>query len=117
MVLERMPMRLTSPTICPDLDDVAELHRTLESEDQPGHEIVDDVLQAEADADAERAGNDRQPGEIEARGGDGQQEAEAEHGVVDEQRDRIGQAAGQRQPRKHVLPNTKRMKRDTRTAA
>jgi hypothetical protein len=33
------------------------LDGSLEEQDQPGHEVVDDRLQAEADTDAERAGN------------------------------------------------------------
>jgi hypothetical protein len=42
-----------------DLDRVADLNGSLEQQDQSGDEVVDDVLQPEADADAERAGERR----------------------------------------------------------
>jgi hypothetical protein len=37
-----------------DLDPVADLERPFDEEDQSGDEVLDDVLQPEADADAER---------------------------------------------------------------
>ena len=54
-------------------DPVADLDRALDQQDQPGHEVVDDRLQAEADAHRQRAGDDGQIGDVEAGVGDGEQ--------------------------------------------
>ena len=55
-VLERMPMRFTSPLTSFELTTSPTWIRALEEQDQAGHEVVHHVLQAEADADAQRAG-------------------------------------------------------------
>ena len=47
-----MPMRVTLPDSVPHLDHVAHADRPLDDEDQAGDEVVDDVLQSEADAHA-----------------------------------------------------------------
>ena len=59
---------------------------------RPGDEIVDDRLQAEADADRQRAGDDGEVGDVEAGIGDGEQGGERDAGVADHRVDGIGDA-------------------------
>ena len=49
-----------------DDDAVADLDRPLDQQDQARHEIVDDRLQAKADADRQGAGDDGEVGDVEA---------------------------------------------------
>ena len=63
-------MRLTRPSPTGKRHPVADADRPFGQQDQAGNEIVDDRLQAEADADAERAGDDGEVGEVEARRGE-----------------------------------------------
>ena len=55
---------------------VTDLHRPLEQQDETRDEIVDHVLQAEADADAQGAGEDRRLGQVDAEDAQGDEEAE-----------------------------------------
>jgi competence protein ComGC len=80
MMLERIPMRLTVPW----------LDRPLEREDQTGDEVVDHVLEAEANAYAEGAGQQRQPADLEPRRRRGEQESDQENCPVDHRGDRVG---------------------------
>ena len=52
------------------LDPVTHLDGPFHHENQARHEVVDDILQAEADADRQGAGDDREVGEIQPQGGD-----------------------------------------------
>src|SRR5262249_12845833 len=90
-----------------DLDDVAHVDRPLEQEDEPGHEIVDDALQAEADADAERAGQDGDLGEVKPEYAEGEQEAEGQDPVIEQARDGGGDAARHVRARINVLTKHK----------
>src|SRR4030095_13912861 len=67
-----------------DLDGVAHAHRSLEEQYQARNEVVDDVLQAEADADAEGAAEHRDPIEIDAQSKEGQDEPDRDDRVLDE---------------------------------
>ncbi len=46
------------------LDEIADFDAAVEQEDEAAHEIAHDILKAQAHADAERAGKQRQGGEI-----------------------------------------------------
>ena len=52
-----------------DLGEGRVMDRPLDDEDQPGYEVVDDVLQAEADPHAERTGNEGDLRRIDAERG------------------------------------------------
>ncbi len=64
--VERTEMRLTVPCSPPTTTQSPDLDRTLDQQNETGDEVVDDRLQAEADADGERAGDDREIGDVEA---------------------------------------------------
>ena len=49
-----------------DHDPVADLDRALDEQDEPGDEVVDDRLQAEADANRERTRHDGEVRHVEA---------------------------------------------------
>jgi len=51
-----------------DLNGVANPDRPFEEQDQTGHKIVDDVLQAETDADTQAAGHESSLAEVETDG-------------------------------------------------
>jgi hypothetical protein len=85
------------------LDGVADVDRPLEEQDQSRDEVVHDTLQAEADPDAERAGHDGQLREVEPQDREACQEPQGEEDVVQQARESIGQAAGEADPRVHVL--------------
>ena len=53
-----MPMRRTFADGAADLDHVPDLDRAFEKQDQAGHKIVNDVLQAKSDPDTECASQD-----------------------------------------------------------
>ena len=86
-----------------DVDHVARLQRTLEHQDQPRHEVLDHVLQAQADADAERADQQRQLAELEPRGGQRAKQAEHQHRVVGQGSDAVAHAVGQCHPWQQLL--------------
>ena len=86
-----------------DLDGVAHADRSLEQQDKARHEVVDDVLQAEADADAQRAAEHRDPIEIHAQGQQGQDEPDRDDRVLGEIRKRVGQAGSEVHAREHIL--------------
>ena len=65
-----------------DDDAVADLDRPLDQQDQARDEVVDDRLQAEADADRQRAGDDGEVGDVEAGVGDGEQGGERDADVA-----------------------------------
>src|SRR5262245_12389457 len=85
------------------LDGVADLDRALEEEDQAGDEVVDDVLQPEADADAEGTGDDRDAREIEAERREAEEEADQQDDVVNQARESGGDAALELHAREDVL--------------
>jgi hypothetical protein len=58
--------RADAPRAVADGDEIARLHRFIRQQDDAADEIGDDLLQAEADADAGRARKDRQRREIDA---------------------------------------------------
>src|SRR6185436_7659623 len=67
-----------------DLDQVAHADRSFHDEDQPGYEVVDDVLQAEADAHAERSGNESDLRRIDAERGQGEYGADDDNNPAGE---------------------------------
>ena len=75
-----------------DDDAVADLDRPLDQQDQPRHEVVDDRLQAEADADRQRAGDDGKIGDVEPGVGHREQRCERNAGVAHHRVDGIGDA-------------------------
>src|SRR5262249_57170727 len=86
-----------------ELDRVPHLDRALEEENQAGDEIVDDLLQAETDADAERAHEDRDPGQIEAERGEREEASDDEQGISGQVGERVRYTARQLHPRVDVL--------------
>ena len=85
-------MRLTLPCSLPTHDPVADLDRPFDQQDQPGHEVVDDRLQAKADTDRQRARDNREVGDVEAGIGNGDHRREDRASVSDGCVDRIGDA-------------------------
>ena len=75
-----------------DDDAVADLDRPLDQQDQPRDEVVDDRLQAEADADRQGAGDDGEIGDVEAGIGDRHQRRERDADVAHHRVDGIGDA-------------------------
>ena len=94
---------LDLPAAVGHLDRVADLDGALEQQDQAGHEVVDDALQAETDADADRAGDDGEAVEVDAGRCDRDQHAGDQQDVVQDRGQRIGDAAGHRQPAEDLL--------------
>src|SRR5262249_27846980 len=72
-------------------------------ENQAGDEIVDDLLQAETDADAERAHEDRDPGQIEAERGEREEASDDEQSISGQVGERVRYTARQLHPRVDVL--------------
>ena len=79
-------MRVTWPALAADGDRVADADRAVEQDDEARNVVGGDLLQAEAEADAERAAEHRQRGQIDADRGQADQ-----HGHHDQQR--LGQRA------------------------
>ena len=75
-----------------DGDPVADLDRTLDQQDQSRDEIVDDRLQAETDADRQRARDDGEAGDVEAGIGDGGERGDGKADVAGTGIDRVGEA-------------------------
>jgi hypothetical protein len=76
-------MRSTRPMVLGvDLHRVADLDRALEKQDQAGDEIVHDVLQAEAEAHAERAGEHRVVAQVDAHRAQRHEKADDQDGVM-----------------------------------
>ena len=75
-----------------DDDAVAHLDRPFDEQDKPGHEVVDDRLQAKADADRQGAGDDSKVGDVEAGVGHRQQGGDRNSGVAHHRVDGIGDA-------------------------
>src|SRR5690606_28295907 len=78
-----------------DLHHIAHFYGPFKEEDHPGNEIVDDVLQAKADADANRAADQRKLGEIDAKRRDGEEKCSDEDEVMQGGRDGVTHAAAQ----------------------
>ena len=89
---------LDLPDHAADVDLVADIDRPLDHQDQAGHEVADDVLQAEAHTHAERAGQQRHLGEVDAERGQRQHESGDHEHVADDRRD------GDRHPSAQVEP-------------
>ena len=87
-----------------DDDAVADLDRALDQQDEPRDEVVDDRLQAEADADRQRAGDDGEVGDVEAGIGDRQQRGERDADIAHDRVDRIGDAGVQARLLQRPLP-------------
>ena len=85
------------------LNHVADLDGTLEQENESRDEVIDDVLQAEAETDAERAGEDRELRHVEAHRRDGDEKSDEQNHVMQHRRDGVGHAARQMHARVHVL--------------
>ena len=81
-----------------DLHRIADAHGSLEGEQQAGDEVVDDVLQTEADADAQRAAENGEAAELDARGSDGEKERSGDEGIAHEGPDRDGHSAPEIHP-------------------
>ena len=75
-----------------DGDPVADLDRPLDQQDQPRDEVVDDGLQAEADADRQGAGDDGEAGDVEAGVGDGGERGDGKADVAGARVDGVGEA-------------------------
>ncbi len=73
-------------------DPVADFDRPLDQQDEARDEIVDDRLEAEADAERERAGDDRQIGDVEAGIGERDHGGKRDTAVADGGFDRVGDA-------------------------
>src|SRR6185436_12797865 len=65
-----------------DLDLVAHFERPTEHQDEPRHEVLHDVLKAETKADSERSCQHRQPVELNASGGQRENETEDQRNVI-----------------------------------
>src|SRR5690606_23711433 len=83
-------------------DPVAYLERPFGEQDQAGHEVVDDVLQAKTDTDGERTGDQRKAGEIDTRGRQADQAGDQDTGVADRCADGIAYARVDTSARHHL---------------
>ena len=90
----RMPICLHLAAGVADREGVSHPDRPLEEQDQPRHEVVDDVLQAEAHAHAEGAHDDRDLADVEAGRHARDYRARQDHHVPREPRDRLGHPRG-----------------------
>ena len=86
-----------------DLDLVAHLEGTAEHQDETRDEVLDHVLKAETDADAEGARQHRQLVELNARGRQRENETEEQHDVVGARRRDLARALGELEPRQHIF--------------
>jgi hypothetical protein len=68
--VQRAPTSSTRPRSPPNLDQVADANRLLDDEDKSADEVVEEVLRAEAEAEADRKGppGNGKRGRAEARG-------------------------------------------------
>ena len=87
----------------PDLHRVPHLEGALDEEDEPGDEVVHHRLQAEADADAERAHQDGDAVEIHPHGRHREDEAQQQDAVVEQGGYRVREPARQADARVDVL--------------
>ena len=85
-------MRCTVPCKLAERDEVAGFDRLLEREDDAADEVVGDALQAEADADAEHAGEDRQRAQVEPGHLQDDDEADEDEAVPHQRRHRLQRA-------------------------
>jgi hypothetical protein len=85
------------------LNGIADPDGPLEQDDQPPDEVIDDVLQAEPDADSERSAQDGHPIEVHAQHEERQDEADEDDGVAEQARQRIRQGCAEIETRKDVL--------------
>ncbi len=69
---------------------VADLDRSLDKQDEAGNEVVDDGLQAKADADRQCAGDDGKAGDVEACVRNGGQRSDGKADVAGTGVDRVG---------------------------
>ena len=99
--VERTLMPLHVAGEAADLDPVALLHRPLDQEDDARDEVRDDVLQAEADADRQRAGDDREARQVEPGRGDRDQRRDRDADVADAGEHRVAAAGVEPGARQH----------------
>ena len=97
------PDPANDPDVVLHLHDVAHIDRPLEEQDEPGDEIVHDVLQTETDADPERAGEDGKLRHVHPERGDRDQETGEQNDVVQQRRDGVGRAAIKMKPVVNIL--------------
>ena len=83
-----------------DLDDV---DGALELKNQPGDKVIDDILQAEADAHAERAGQHRELVKLDTARVDGEEEDQEQQQVMQRGGDQLRHAARQVQPAEQLF--------------
>ena len=95
-----------------DLDAVADLDRPLDQEDQARHEVLGDVLQAEADAHADRAAEDGERRGIDAQGLERDDQPQDPDQVRDHSANRVADsgvhACSPEQPLGHQAPQEPR---------
>ena len=76
-------------------DRVARFDRPVEQDDDPGDEVRDDLLQAETETDADRAGEHRQRGEVDADRGERDHEGDQDQPDLQHLADQDPQRRGQ----------------------
>ena len=102
-MLARIPIRRITPMSVLHLDDVADVHRALEEQDESGNEVVHDVLQTETDADPERAGDDGEFGHVDPERGNCDKKPGQQNDVVQQGRDGVGSPAVKVKPFVNIL--------------
>ena len=103
IMLARIPIRRMTPMSDLHLDDIADFHRSLKEKDQTGDEVVHDVLQTEADADTERAGEDGELRHVDSERGDRDKKSNEQNDVMQQGRDRVGRPAVKMEPIVNIL--------------
>ena len=83
---------LTMPGIGAGDHPVADLERPLGEQDQAGDEVGDDVLQAEADAERQAAGDQREVRQVDAGRRNAEQRGKQDAGIADGGADRVAHA-------------------------
>src|SRR5262245_1603766 len=91
------------PLLASDHDQITDLDGSLCQEDQPRYKVVDYALQAETDADRERAGQYGQIGEIEARVRKGGKRCNYDADIADADPNGVTQAARNTRRLEHPL--------------
>ena len=99
----RMLMRRTKPSWPATDHPVARLDRPLDQQDDAGDHVVGDVLQAEADADRQRAQHDGEVGEVDAERADADQDGDDDADIVQAGVDRLAQRHRRVDGRQHAV--------------
>ena len=95
MTVARAPMRWTVPALVADFDAIADRDRPFGQNDEAADEVARDALQADADADADRAGEDGERAKIDPGLRQHNQDADDQDDVADDLRERVLQRAVQ----------------------